>query len=63
MFEDASRVVCMTNMINLIKATGGKNLIMSSNASSIFTHRTPYDAAALLLSLGIPKNLGLMTLK
>lgn len=53
----------MTNMINLIKATGGKQLIFSSNAESTGTHRTPYDAAALLASLGLPKNQALATMK
>jgi len=32
MFDDNTRVAAMTNMINLIKATQGKNLIVSSNA-------------------------------
>ena len=53
----------MTNMINLIKATGGKNIIVSSHASNFKTHRTPYDVAALMTSLGLSKNLALMTMK
>ena len=31
-FKEETRVVCMTNIINLIKATGGKNIIVSSHA-------------------------------
>lgn len=53
----------MTNMINIIKATGGKNLITSSHASDSSIHRTPYDVAALLMSLGIDKNKALATMK
>ena len=53
----------MTNLINVIKATGGKNLIASSHAASVEQHRTPYDVAALLASLGLPKNQGLSTMK
>lgn len=62
-FDEATRVVCMTNMINVIKATGGKNIILASNASSTHTHRTPYDAAALLVSLGLHKSQALETMK
>jgi RNase P/RNase MRP subunit p30 len=63
MFDEPRRVVAMTNMVNIIKATGGKNLIVSSRATDGNTHRTPYDAAALLISLGLEKNkaLGTMT--
>jgi RNase P/RNase MRP subunit p30 len=53
----------MTNIVNIIKATGGKNLITSSHASDSRTHRTPYDVAALLISLGLDKNKALATLK
>lgn len=53
----------MTNMINIIKATGGKNLIVSSHASGNGTHRSPYDVAALLISLGLDKNKSLATMK
>lgn len=62
-FDDRSRVVAMTNMINLIKATGGKNLIVSSHAGSVARHRTPYDVAALLATLGLPKSQALGTMK
>ena len=44
-------------------ATQGKNLIVSSHADSIMTHRTPYDAAALMASLSLPKNQALLTMK
>jgi RNase P/RNase MRP subunit p30 len=50
-------------MINVIKATGGKNIIVSSNADNSKTHRTPYDIAALLASLGLPKHLALAAMK
>ena len=63
MFEDSSRVVCMTNMINVIKATGGKNIVVTSHANSYMLHRTPYDAAALLVSLGLNKNQVLAAMK
>jgi RNase P/RNase MRP subunit p30 len=53
----------MTNMINIIKATGGKNLIVSSHANQNGTHRTPYDVAALLISLGLDKNKALLSIK
>jgi RNase P/RNase MRP subunit p30 len=53
----------MTNIINIIKATNGKNLIISSHASSTLTHRTPYDVAALLISLGLDKNKALASMK
>jgi RNase P/RNase MRP subunit p30 len=53
----------MTNMINIIKATGGKNLIVSSRANQNGTHRTPYDVAALLISLGLDKNKALLSIK
>lgn len=52
----------MTNMINIIKATGGKNLIVSSHANQGGTHRTPYDVAAMLISLGLDKNKALETI-
>lgn len=63
MFEDNTRVICMTNMINVIKATGGKNLIISSHTDNFKTHRTPYDVAALMTSLGMNKNQVLATMK
>ena len=53
----------MTNMINVIKATGGKNIIVTGHASNLKTHRTPYDVAALMASLGLTKNLALTTMK
>lgn len=46
----------MTNMINIIKATKGKNIIISSHSSSVYRHRTPYDIASLLITLGMNKN-------
>lgn len=46
----------MTNMINIFKATKGKNLIISSHANNIINHRTPYDVASLMISLGMNKN-------
>lgn len=55
-FDDATRVICMTNMINIIKATKGKNIIISSHSSSVYRHRTPYDVASLLITLGMNKN-------
>ncbi len=46
----------MTNMINIFKATKGKNIIISSHSNSIYKHRTPYDVASLMISLGMNKN-------
>jgi RNase P/RNase MRP subunit p30 len=62
-FDENRRVIAMTNMVNIIKATGGKNLIVSSHAHQNSTHRTPYDVAALLISLGMDKNKALATMK
>ena len=47
-FDENRRVIAMTNMVNIIKATGGKNLIVSSNLQSkiqdnvkdIFNHKS-----------------------
>lgn len=55
-FDENTRVICMTNIINIIKATKGKNIIISSHSSSLYRHRTPYDIASLLISLGMNKN-------
>lgn len=63
MFDESTRVVAMTNMVNIIKATGGKNLIVSSHAGEASKHRTPYDVAALLVSLGLDKNKALAAMK
>lgn len=63
MFDDSTRVVCMTNMINVIKATGGKNIIVSSHTDNTKTHRSPYDVAALMASLNLPKHLALAAMK
>jgi RNase P/RNase MRP subunit p30 len=63
MFEDNSRVICMTNMINTIKATNAKNIIVTSHANGFKTHRTPYDVAALMTTLGLNKNLALAAMK
>ena len=63
MFDDNSRVVAMTNMINIIKATNGKNIIVTSHADNLYHHRTPYDVAALMASLGLNKNQALEAMK
>ena len=63
MFDDATRVICMTNIINLVKATGGKNIIISSHADNFKLHRSPYDVAALMSTLGLNKNICLATMK
>jgi RNase P/RNase MRP subunit p30 len=63
MFEDSTRVICMTNIINIIKATKGKNLIISSHSNSVYKHRTPYDVASLLITLGMNKNQTLTCMK
>ena len=63
MLTEDIRVVAMTNIINIIKATQAKNLIVSSQADSGANHRTPYDCAALLASLGLPKHQALQTMK
>ena len=53
----------MTNMVNIIKATNGKNLIISSRCANHSNHRTPFDIAALMISLGMNKNMALGCLK
>jgi RNase P/RNase MRP subunit p30 len=63
MFEEVSRVTCMTNIINVFKATNAKNILLTSRADSLTTHRTPYDVAALLATLGFPKNEALAAMK
>jgi RNase P/RNase MRP subunit p30 len=63
MFDDVSRVICMTNIINIIKATGGKNIIFSSHADNFKYHRSPYDVAALAASIGLNKHQTLAAMK
>ncbi len=63
LFDDSKRVICMTNIANIIKATNGKNLIVSSNVSDFAYHRTPYDVSSLLISLGLNKNMALAAMK
>lgn len=63
LFDETKRTVAMTNIINIVKATGGKNLIVSSQASSNSTHRTPCDVASMLISLGLDKGKALSTMK
>lgn len=53
----------MTNIVNLIKATNGKNLVISSSASDFAYHRTPYDVASMMICLGLNKNLALACMK
>lgn len=53
----------MTNIANIIKATNGKNLVVSSNVFDYAYHRTPYDVASLLISLGLDKNMALASMK
>lgn len=53
----------MTNMVNIIKATNGKNIIVSSHSSQNGTHRSPYEVAAMLVSLGLDKNKALACMK
>ena len=53
----------MTNMINIFKATKGKNLIISSHSSSFYRHRTPYDVDSLMITLGMNKNQVLACMK
>ena len=62
-FDEDKRVVCMTNIVNIIKATNGKNLVISSHCSDHSTHRTPFDIAALMVSLGMAKNTVLACMK
>ena len=63
MFDDEKRIYAMTNMVNIIKATGGKNLIISSHAGQSGQSRTPFDVAALMISLGLDKNKALSCMK
>jgi RNase P/RNase MRP subunit p30 len=56
MFDEATRVICMTNIINIFKATKGKNIIISSHVNNLINHRSPYDIASLMISLGMNKN-------
>jgi ribonuclease P/MRP protein subunit RPP1 len=55
MFDANKKRVCLTNCINLIKATKGKNLLVSSGLSSHIYHRSPVDICSLLLTLGMKR--------
>jgi RNase P/RNase MRP subunit p30 len=63
MFDEATRLICMTNIVNIIKATGGKNLILSSHVDNFVNHRSPFDISSLLISLGLNKTQALSTMK
>lgn len=43
----------MTNIINIIKATNGKNIVVSSRADGPAMHRSVYDVGAVMLCLGM----------
>jgi ribonuclease P/MRP protein subunit RPP1 len=62
-FDETTRTICMTNMLSIFKATKGKNIIISSHSASLYTHRTPYDVASLMISLGMDKNMVLDCMK
>ena len=53
----------MTNIVNIIKATNGKNLVVSSSSWNYAHHRTPYDVCSMLISLGLKKNVALASMK
>ena len=55
LFDANKKRICLTNCINVIKATKGKNLIVSSDASGTLYHRSGYDICSLLVSLGLKK--------
>jgi hypothetical protein len=63
MFDEVTRLICMTNIVNIIKATGGKNLILSSHVDNFANHRSPFDISSLLISLGLNKTQALSTMK
>ena len=56
LYDSNKKRVCLTNCINLIKATKGKNLIVSSDTSNFLYHRSGYDICSLLTSLGLKKD-------
>lgn len=55
LYDINKKRVCLTNCMNIIKATKGKNLIVSSEVSSSLYHRSGYDICSLLVSLGLKK--------
>lgn len=56
LYDANKKRVCMTNCLNIIKATKGKNLIVSSDVSTTLYHRSGYDICSLLISLGLNKD-------
>ena len=63
MFDENKRIFCMTNIVNLIKATNGKNIIVSSHCNEYSQHRSPYDVVSLLITLGMTKEQAFCAIK
>lgn len=55
LFDSGKRRLCLTNCLNLIKATKGKNLIVSSEVSNAIYRRTGDDLCSLLITLGLSR--------
>jgi ribonuclease P/MRP protein subunit RPP1 len=56
LYDANKKRVCLTNCINIIKATKGKNLILTSNVNSHIYHRAPSDICSLLVTLGLSRD-------
>lgn len=56
-FDASKKRICLTNCINLIRATKGKNLIVSSGVASHIYHRSPVDVCSLLVTLGLKREM------
>ena len=56
LYDTNRKRVCLTNCINIIKATKGKNLVVSSDVSNTLYHRSGYDICSLLVTLGLKKD-------
>ena len=56
LYDNNKKRVCLTNAINIIKATKGKNLIVSRECLNYIYHRSGYDLVSLLITLGLKKD-------
>lgn len=56
LFDGSKKRICLTNSINIIKATKGKNLIVTSDAASHIFHRGAVDICSLLTTLGLSRD-------
>lgn len=63
LFDSTKKRTCLTNCINIIKATKGKNLIVTSDVSSQIFHRSAIDLCSLLVTLGMSRDKALMCIR